>query len=1364
MTHDNRATRSVVAAAAGFLLALWVLTHIRQLTAAPDTLIRFVLTGVFALLIVLRPKPYQQAAPVKTWVVLLAGLLGAGLHVAGIVFGIHQAEWIGMLAVLAACLGWALPGHYGRDATKALFLLYWAHPLPSQMLGVFQITMQQISVTGSEGLLHILNVRVWADGLVLKTGLHIFEIPAWCSGMRTATTVFILALGLGLVKRLALHQKVLAVAAALLQALALNIVRITAMVLFVPRMQSVDSVEFLHDTAGVIVIAAVFLVYLEIEFMRHLKSKADRRAGELTPDLDTMLSEHPPFWRRLVDHPGRIVAGLVVLLLAIVVGIKLRPDHRTEMYRGVTEAMRDAGQLGDAERLGGEVQAMKPDDDEWVTAMLRLLVMRAKYRDALDRLTDMPAAEGQRSLEHQILKAYSLMGLRRHGEARELIDEMPEEIRDKDPRVAMILAEMAFYANDPDEVARRVITAAQWGPNIGRIRALYPYLRIARKWEVISNTDPRTAYRDPIQALSAAEAFMNLDMVLDVAALARQAVEDWPRDVRLLVPLFYLTGKRPDEGWERRYAQHLRRCLPGMADPDALYGMVENCFHIRRPDLAWSIRRRMEEIDPDYPGLAMMAVRHGQRWFHFRRRYLGLPSGSAWDAVNLTPFFHVGRLTPIWSSVCDAIPMGTELSVADTVPTRKEILADVLEQFEALDDQERLSLSMRYEYAFALEIDKNLDAAKEVLARIAETHPDEAESARIELSAMYERKGDWFNVYETLRTYPDDADRPRLTAMLRLTTAQLNLHLGLGAIRTARETVRHFPNSGEAAGALSLALGDYDSPEAALNVLSHDILFRTPDLDMMEAEALMRTQRFTEYRRMRKNAYLAVPPVLPGAPQGYALPPAELAFNWHLVFVPTEQEFASHAKRIRENLPRTTSPFLQDLYTIWLATYEADPPDVLLAPRRWMACGRDNTERAIALSQLCMLLCLRQDYSGAHAAAEAATMAQPETPLHWRFLIGLSRGDSNVIARARAACPNDSEIWLAWLLSLCRDGLANPDSPPEQPALTQSVGDAAASGIFSAATLTRAAELLLRAGYRDAAIIAARKATSDARSLLPAYIIGLRCAILASDREWAEFCTLSAVRSALQPPPSLYRRMVEIKVDDGELDLDDDMVEALKNLRRSDPDNALWARMLSFVRFKRGGWEVLDSLNQATAALQAGATDRMTYIIGAEAARLLHNPERAADLLRQGLKRYPGDTAMLNNLAYTLADARGREAQALELIPDLLTRTAGSPWLIDTVALVYIRNDRLKEAEQALGWVTTELKSDSPEAFRHRLREAEIAFRRDELQEAITILRSILKTSRGIADEEILNANRLLSKADETLRQLGLKPSSASGE
>jgi len=1349
--------RSVVTGAAALLLALWVGTHLPQLASAADTLIRFTLTGCFALLILLRPKSEAVIKPPRISTVVVVGGFGAILHVGGVIFGVHQAEWIGLLGVVWACLAWSTAPHTAHDAAKALFLLYWAHPLPSQLLGGFQLTMQQLSVSGAEWLLHMLNVRVWADGLVLKTGLHIYEVPAWCSGMRTATTVFLLALGLGLIKRLALHQKLLVVAAALLQAIALNVIRISTMVLLVPRLNHGSSVTFLHDTAGIIVIGAVFLVYAEIELMRHTKRKVDHRAGELNPDMQIILREEPPFWRRVVDHPKKIVIALLVIVMTVLLGYKSRPAHRAAMYRGVTEALRDARQLADAERLGRQVQTLTPDDMAWEATILRLLVMRGKYQEVLDRIEIRPDAEGPQATENRILAAYSLMGLKRHDEARHLIGELPASVRDQDPRVAMILAEMAFYADDPHEVARRVVTAAQWGPNIRRIQALYPYLRLSREWHAIADTDPRDAYADPIQALSAAEAYMNLNLTVDVAKLARRAVDDWPRDVRLLTPLFFLAGNRPDEGWESHYAQHLRRCLPDMQDADTLYALVKNSFQLRRPDLAWSIYHRIEALDPRYPGLTMMAVRYGNDWFRFRRRFLGLPAGRAWDTMELRPYYHVGLLSPRWCTLCAEIPLGSTLSVSETVPVRQALLQSALDQFDARDRAGKLSLPMRYEYAFALEINKDVEGARGILDAIAAEQPGEALSARVELSSMYERMADWQNVYETLRTYPE-VERPRLGPLLRLTTAQLNLRLGLGAIETARTTLQHYPESTQAAGALATALAQHDSPEDALHILSAKRLRRQRNMDIMEADALYRTQRYSEFKRFRKSALIGSGPLDGDLPQGYSLPPAELAINWHLIFVPTSKEFAAHAARLRENLSKTTSVFLRDLYTIWLAAYETEGPSPLWNAERWEACGRDAGERGIALNQLYIMLCSRSDFAAARDVAARATTVQPDVPLHWRFLIGLTAGDADVVRRAAQACPLDDEIWLAKLLSLCHEGLATPRAPPDRPELTVSVENVMARDSTPPATLTRGAELLLRAGYSHLAARMMRTVTDRARSLLPSYIVGLRCAILSGDKAWAERCALNAINASLQPPPELYRKLVQLKVDDNELDTDDAMVDALKNLRRSDPDNPLWPRMLSYVRFKRGGWEVLDSLSQAKAALEAGATDRMLFIVGAEAARLLHNVDRASDLLRQGLKYYPNDTVMLNNFAYTLADTPGHAAEALEFLPQLLTRAAREPWLVDTIALIYIRNDRLREAEQALGWLTIERQPNTPDWFRYRLKLAEIAFRRDQLEETRTIVREILRGSKGIPDEEILNANRLLSKADETLRQLGRKP------
>ena len=107
----------------------------------------------------------------------------------GIVFNIQQAEWLGLLAILWGCLRWSLPADCGRDVTLALALLYWSHPLPGRVFGPMELALQRASVRGAEALLLGFDIRVVADGLALRTGFTIYEVPAWCSGMRAATTV-----------------------------------------------------------------------------------------------------------------------------------------------------------------------------------------------------------------------------------------------------------------------------------------------------------------------------------------------------------------------------------------------------------------------------------------------------------------------------------------------------------------------------------------------------------------------------------------------------------------------------------------------------------------------------------------------------------------------------------------------------------------------------------------------------------------------------------------------------------------------------------------------------------------------------------------------------------------------------------------------------------------------------------------------------------------------------------------------------------------------------------------------------------------------------------------------------------------------
>ena len=182
--------RATVLGGVGLLFAAWVVLHIGRLTGTQNGMIRFAMTTVFALLVLLRKKPTPgRAAAASPWAVGAAALVGVAGAVFGIVFSIHQVEWIGFLLLILACLAWALPARCSTDCVLALSLLYWAHPLPTQLFGPLKIQMQKMSVTGAEWLLHSLNVRVWADGMVLRTGPSIFEVPSFILASSGSTPI-----------------------------------------------------------------------------------------------------------------------------------------------------------------------------------------------------------------------------------------------------------------------------------------------------------------------------------------------------------------------------------------------------------------------------------------------------------------------------------------------------------------------------------------------------------------------------------------------------------------------------------------------------------------------------------------------------------------------------------------------------------------------------------------------------------------------------------------------------------------------------------------------------------------------------------------------------------------------------------------------------------------------------------------------------------------------------------------------------------------------------------------------------------------------------------------------------------------------
>jgi len=1334
------ALRIAVAALAVSLFAVWMMFHILDWLGVQNGLVRLLLGLSLGGWILLRRKQ-ESGRPASRAVVVLAVLLGLCLTVVGLVLRVRQLEWIGILGILYGCLRWALPPRCGPDLGLAFFLLYWVHPLPIRVFFAFQVWMQRMSVLGAEWLLHVVNVRVWADGLVLRTGLRAYDVPAWCSGMRTATTVFLLAIGLGIVRRLRGHAIVLLTAAAVVQALGLNILRIAAMVLLTPTAGERAGVEFLHHTAGIIVILAVVLVYLELLAVAALRRRYQRYLA--SPDRVERQTELPAAWWMVLEYKWLMLAVIAAAVAAGGLAHRSRTAHRVEMIKGVAVALREFGDLSNAQRAADRVRVLAPEDNEWRYAAIRLLLLRGRYREVLDELAAIPPSRGP-AIQKSILGAYALMGLDRIEEAAAIVRGLPESTRREDPRVAMVLAEIALYADDADRVAEHVLTAARWRPNLNRIRALYPYLRMHGKWQAIAATDLRIPFEDPVQAFSAIEAYMNLNQSSVVARMALDALARWPDDPRLMEPLFFLALKHYQEEWEVRFSDHLLGTVRRSNDPDALFGLIGRCFQLARPDLAWRICERIRRIDPRHPGCLMAAAQHGEHWFTFRRQWAGFPYRAPTDRVDLRPFFRLGLDLAGWRARCRSVPFGRDLLRGPVVDARRRCLHEALENFIFREQECGLTLPLQYLLVRALEMDDDIEGARRRLEFIATQFPEEKEKTRIILSEIHEREADWSRVYEILREYPA-VPRPELTPLLRLCRAQLRLHLGIAAVRTARKAVAGYPFSTRAAGMLAEAALRYESADTALFEMGERRPRKDVSLDRLQAEALYRTERYREFVAFCERALLPQGIVPPGVRQRRLLAPAEWSVYWHHVAVPSEQGFIAAAAALRRNADRTSSPFLQHLMRHWLACYDNRAKGGTADPDAWQAGGRDPVEKALLLHQLALLLCREREFAKARDAAAAALEHLPDCAPLWRAQVSLSRAEPEVILKARDNCPGDPDIWLAEVCARTQD---KPGGAGETWAVNE-IRRVAEARAFSAAAMTRAGEYLLRRNMNAAAAEAARDAVRRARGLLPAYVLGIKCALAERNREWALECINRSIAASVAPWPLLYRTQVMLKIAGRNVALDAEMVEALKRLREADPENLIWPRILGYVRYQRGGWEVIDALEQMSIVLKSGRADRLPYLIAGEAARVLGNYTRSVEVLQEGLRRFPDDLVLLNNLAYSLSLQPGGAREAMDYVPRLLDRGGTDLHILDTAMAVCLRAGERDLAEQLITQAVRRAPKGSALWFRARLNQAQIDLERGAVEHAHEVVRELLRQSRGIADEDIVRANQLFYRIEE---------------
>ncbi len=1312
------------------LLAAWAGANFQRLAGDEDALIRIVLVTLFAALIIGRRKP---EAPPRARRRLPAPVLAGGavlLVAVGLVFRVHHAEWLGVVILLYACLRWALPPRYHPDVRLGLFLLYWMHPLPGQLFNAFTLWMQLLSVRGAEWLLHMLNVPVWAHGFYLRTGTLTLGIPEACSGMRTAVTVSLCTLGTALLFRFNPVTTVAALVAGALQVLALNMVRIAAVVILAPRMPREWAQTALHDTLGVFLLITILLVQLEVSGWRVWR---DRRRRRLSGIANGVLER--PDRGQALPGPWRFVKTVwkpALLLLVVGLGIafavyKRRPLHRLNMMRPVIDLLVE----NDAEAAELAVQdalRLAPDDRDLLTKKAHVLMVRRKYAEVLALIERLPPPL---QVLERVIQSRALMALGRADEGFAVAAQLADLAAER-PGVAMMMAEYGAMRDRPQEVNRYLDMARRARLVQDRVRALFPYLAMREQWQTIVSCDnPDLPYADVAQALVAVQANLRERRVVRAAEIMRAMQDVAPTDPRFLGSLFSLALSRAGSEWEDMFAANLRRNIGGL-HPDRVAAYVDYAFRLARPDLAWLAWLTLQRADASDPALDLSLARFGTVWFSFRRHQLGIRAQTRTTRIDLRALVRQTRDIAPFSRLWDLVPHGDELAVARP-PLPSVYLDRYFTEMQRREAAGALSERLELSYPAALGMAGRYAEAHERLNAMLERYPARRRDILYQRAAFFNQQGRWQDLYETLVAYRAADDyQPRLGADLMFVNAMMNLNMGVSALEAAEEALSVYPGSPQVHAAVAAIWDVFGFKDQALHVLRQG-----GDADpRVLAQLLYDTGRVREAERLSSAHGAGILRNPAGERDRLAPPPAELTLvkRWPPA-LDAEGFRRELAVYVREE-EAAQSPFVRDLRGLSAAWCRAAGEGDVGAIDRWEAAGRTEAERAVALHYLGMLAARQGRFDEARAAVDRAVTHLPHSAILLRVQNVLHEGDADLVLSNLAACPGDPDLWLAALVVRWRrDGGGDW--------IGAMVREAAVADRFSALTLARAADFLFRAGAREDAATTARLAIEKANGLLTPTVVGLRCALATGDAEWALSCALSAAELARDPGP-FFKVVVMLKW--GPETQDADLVQALEYLQQRFPEDTQWAERLGFVYFEKQDTRRALSVLGPVIDKDRDKVQLSSLLLAAEAARLEGDTERAVEILEAAYALHPDRVNVLNNLIYTLLENPGTVRRARELLPLLLELGEETFPVLDTAAMVYLRSGQADQArsymERALGL----LKPAHSGTMEVTVNAAEVYLQTGDLDRARTLLESIW---------ELPNRSPLIeTRARELLRRL----------
>ena len=961
------------------------------------------------------------------------------------------------------------------------------------------------------------------------------------------------------------------------------------------------------------------------------------------------------------------VLGIALAVLVATMGVWLGGSRtHAERARLVVKVAENLIPIEPAAAEEAAVAAIRLDPtvrDHHLT-YAQVLLTRKKGQEALEVLD--AGGGGPDTARETMLRLWALSSLGRTNEAEAVIGRMPASMR-LNPLIAMTIAEMAARRNDAAETDRSLRQAATGGHSLTvRIRALFPFLAAHGLWKTIAAVDGIMPYADREPLRIAVITALKLGDHTHAATLLDEHRALWKGEPAFLDPLYVLAAQRPDGLWSRDLATLFVACQPKLS-ADQLTGLFDVCFALRRADLAWRAYRQLMAIDPGHPALFLVPARFAEWWFIDVAH--GMQAGGTWvPALERMLPLDNGDGLGLKGKVADVVPLAKEMLDRAGLPDRRrEWVRQGVAELERREESGGLSPALAGLYVDTLEQQGCLKAAHRILDTLETSRPDLRQETRFRRARLHEKQAEWGSVYEIISRLYGEGFIPTENSDLMFINALMNLDLGPGALAVARSAVNRFPGSAPLRVSLAAVWESFACHEEALLVLERgDTHTPAPLL----ARVLMETGHTEAANRMW--SVLQMPPPLLGS---RGLRPAESVFDVPAV---------------------TGAP-------------SSKPNPMPLA-------GRDALEKAALLHRMACLRARAGDLAGAREALEQACGHLPGSPMLWRMRVAVSGGDPATVDRARRECPDDGDIWLAWVVCLARG------SKEAQTRLDNTLETAGTSDIYPAGTLVRAGDFLLRTGHVRIAGQIARHLLQRSPDLVSVQWLGLRCALSAGDKPWARECAVNGFGLGGDEPGYL-KAMTRLAMDNGLMD--SELVTQLMELTRRFPREREWMERLGTAFAEAGEW---PSARRILLPLFQG--DRFVEnpglaLLAAESCRQGGNFQEAIRILRLARIRFPANVHVLNNLAGLLAMSEETLPEAKALLP-ALSRLPPSASVCDTMAVIHWKGGDKAKALECADKALAGLSADTarPDYIEITLNVVEIKIAAGELQAAETIFQN----------------------------------------